>query len=225
MSDTTDRAELIARLRDYSSGAGYGSDAFIEEVATALAQSERDLAEAQKSEAWMLVQKDLMRDQRDRAEQQLTEQAATISAERSARQAAKGELDEVKRQLAAAKNVYPGIREVVAERDALQQKVDAALTEVDACRSMLDEHLVIGDAASALGMVVRGFDAALTTPIESKEPKLDPEPWRQGNGCNHALYEGCYDQNGVLTPHGFAPRIGAGYSDDPADYGIEAPHD
>ena len=64
MSETTDRTKLIARLRDYSSGAGYGSDAFIEEVADALAQSEQKLAE----------------------------QATTISAERSARQSQTDEL-------------------------------------------------------------------------------------------------------------------------------------
>ena len=71
----SDHTELIARLRDYSSGAGYGSDAFIEEVADALAQSERDLAAYKKAKAEndeRFLNRALV------AEEKLAEQATTI---------------------------------------------------------------------------------------------------------------------------------------------------
>ena len=82
MTAITDHTELIAAAH---ANVGHIVDMSLRErliadLATALAQSELDLAEARRSESWMLEQKALMRDQRDRAEQKLAVQAATIEA-------------------------------------------------------------------------------------------------------------------------------------------------
>ena len=63
MSTTADHTDLVAdRIEELFQMSH-------RELATALAQAELDLAEAQSSESWMLEQKALMRDQRDRAEE------------------------------------------------------------------------------------------------------------------------------------------------------------
>ena len=107
--DYTDSTDLIAAAH---AQVGHIVDMSLRErliadLAAVLAQSELDLAEAQSSESWILEQKDLMRDQRDRAERDLDDARLVIA---TWRHDEADELDQLRQQLTEQAAVIEKVR-------------------------------------------------------------------------------------------------------------------